>query len=135
GARLAPSCSSASATSLWRISEPLTLASTGLASCACSGRPASSAKARQPVTAAEARPRRRPVFVSGNEVIMENPYPKMGCLAAGHSPNHVALATRKGCQNHEILDSFAPLTTLWPSHISAKPGQWRECLFRCAFGY
>jgi hypothetical protein len=34
------------------------------------------------------------------------------------------LATRKGCQNDEILDSFAPLTSLWPSHISANPGQW-----------
>jgi hypothetical protein len=41
--------------------------------------------------------------------------------AAGHSPNHVALATRKVCQNDEILDRFAPLTSLWPSHISAKP--------------
>jgi hypothetical protein len=40
---------------------------------------------------------------------------------AGHSPNHVALATRKVCQNDEILDRFAPLTSLWPSHISAKP--------------
>jgi hypothetical protein len=27
--------------------------------------------------------------------------------AAGHSPNRVALATRKTCQNDEILDSFA----------------------------
>src|SRR5436305_9239536 len=40
--------------------------------------------------------------------------------AAGHSPNHAALATRKTCQNHEFADSFAPLTTLWASHISAQ---------------
>jgi hypothetical protein len=45
---------------------------------------------------------------------MENPYLlKMGLFgAAGHSPNHVTLATRKVCQNDEILDSFAPLTSL-----------------------
>jgi hypothetical protein len=54
---------------------------------------------------------------------MENPYLlKMGLFgAAGHSPNHVALATRKVCQNDEFLDGLAPLTRLWPSHISAKP--------------
>src|SRR3954447_16252501 len=40
--------------------------------------------------------------------------------AAGHSPNHAALATRKTCQNDEFLDSFAPLTTLWASHISPR---------------
>jgi hypothetical protein len=50
---------------------------------------------------------------------MENPYQTTGRSgAAGHSPNHVALATRKTCQNDEILDGFAPLTRLWPSHIS-----------------
>src|SRR6266566_1792401 len=120
------------------------------ASSARTGRPASNTTARQPVTAAEARPRRRPVFVSGNEEVMENPYLlKMGLFgAAGHSPNRTALATRKVCQNDEILDSLvtlfrgreaagtslpqplqelqiggprAPLTRLWPSHISAKP--------------
>src|SRR6266545_5673423 len=119
-ARLGPSSSSANARSLWRISAPLTLASTGLASCARTGRPASRTSARQPIAAAEARPRRRPVFVSGNEEVMENPYLlKMGLFgAAGHSPNHVTLATRKVCQNDEILDRFAPLTSLWPSHIS-----------------
>jgi hypothetical protein len=37
--------------------------------------------------------------------------------AAGHSPNHPALATRKTCQNHEFADSFAPLTTLKAGHI------------------
>jgi hypothetical protein len=52
---------------------------------------------------------------------MENPYLKDGAVgAAGHSPNRVALATRKTCQNDEILERFAPLTSLWPSHISAK---------------
>jgi hypothetical protein len=40
--------------------------------------------------------------------------------AAGHSPNHAALATRKTCQNDEFPDSFAPLTTLWASHISPR---------------
>jgi hypothetical protein len=56
---------------------------------------------------------------------MENPYLlKMGLFgAAGHSPNHVALATRKVCQNDEILDSFAP-----------KPGQRRWRVFGCVFG-
>jgi hypothetical protein len=56
---------------------------------------------------------------------MENPYLKGSGLfgAAGHSPNHAVLATRKLCQNDEILDRFAPLTTLWPSHISAKLGR------------
>jgi hypothetical protein len=54
---------------------------------------------------------------------MEKSLSKMGLFgAAGHSPNHAALATRKVCQNDEILDSLAPLTRLWPSHISAKPG-------------
>jgi hypothetical protein len=58
---------------------------------------------------------------------MENPYPKMQLLfgAAGHSPNRAALATRKVCQNDEILDRFAPLTRLRASHICAAPGQWR----------
>src|ERR1700680_3873796 len=60
------------ATSLLRISAPLTLASTGCASSARPG-PANGTRARQPVTAAEARPWRRPVFVTGNEVVMENP--------------------------------------------------------------
>jgi hypothetical protein len=40
--------------------------------------------------------------------------------AAGHSPNHAALATRKTCQNDEIPDSFAPLTSLYASHISPR---------------
>jgi hypothetical protein len=40
--------------------------------------------------------------------------------AAGHSPNHAALATRKTRQKDEILDSFAPLTTLGASHISPR---------------
>src|ERR1700716_42255 len=104
-ARLGPSSSSASATSLCRISAPFTLASTGFASSARTGRPLSSTTARQPVTAAQARPR-RPGFVSGNERVMENPYLlKMELFgAAGHSPNHVTLATRKVCQNDEILD-------------------------------
>jgi hypothetical protein len=53
--------------------------------------------------------------------VMENPYlqsPDIQRLggglfwAAGHSPNHAALATRKTCQNDEFHDSFAPLTTL-----------------------
>jgi hypothetical protein len=54
---------------------------------------------------------------------MENPYHlKMGLFgAAGHSPNHVALATRKVCQNDEFRDRSTPLTSLCPSHISAKP--------------
>jgi hypothetical protein len=65
---------------------------------------------------------------------MENPYQRWLFGAAGHSPNHAALATRKTCQNDEILDSFAPLTSLWLSHISAKPGRWRERVFGCVFG-
>jgi hypothetical protein len=67
---------------------------------------------------------------------MENPYTKMGLFgAAGHSPNRAALATRKTCQNDEILDSFAPLTRLRPSHISPEPGRWRERLFGGVFGH
>src|ERR1700694_10126 len=118
-ARLGPSSSSANATSLWRISAPLTLASTGLASSARTGRPASRTSARQPVAAAEARRRRRPVFVSGNEEVMENPYLlKMGLFgAAGHSPNHVALATRKVCQNDEILDRGVPRFSKFVIHL------------------
>jgi hypothetical protein len=40
------------------------------------------------------------------------------CEAAGHSPNHRALATRKVCQNDEFLDIYPALTSLQPSHIS-----------------
>src|SRR3954451_9974159 len=69
-ARLGPSSSSASATSLARISAPLTLASTGLASSARSGRPASRATATQPATAVEARPS----FLRDDKEVMENPY-------------------------------------------------------------
>src|ERR1700709_2200291 len=80
-ARLGPSSSSASATSLWRISWPLTLASTGLSSAARTG-PAAKSAARHPVTAKEAneqaKPKRRPVFVSGNGQVMQNP-----CLEEG----------------------------------------------------
>jgi hypothetical protein len=56
--------------------------------------------------------------------------------AAGHSPNHVALATRKVCQNDEILDSFA--TPFRPFRAVDKAptqpylcptGQWRWRLF------
>src|SRR6266404_533090 len=111
-ARLGPSSSSARATSLWRISAPLTLASTGLSS-ARAGRPKTGATARtaarQPVTAREAKPKRRPVFVSGNGEVMQNPCLEDGILkAAGHSPNHGALATRKVCQNDEFPDRPAP---------------------------
>jgi hypothetical protein len=39
---------------------------------------------------------------------MENPYAKKGLLGRrGHSPNRTALATRKVCQNDEILDGMA----------------------------
>jgi hypothetical protein len=64
---------------------------------------------------------------------MENPYlSKMGLFgAAGHSPNHVVLATRKVCQNDEILDRLAALTSLWHSHISPRLGQWRWRAFGC----
>jgi hypothetical protein len=53
--------------------------------------------------------------------------------AAGHSPNRVALATRKVCQNDEILDSFTPLTRLWRSHISAQPKSMAIARFWAAF--
>src|SRR5882757_8214245 len=69
-ARLGPSSSSASATSLARISAPLTLASTGFASSARTGSPASRASARQPATAVEARPN----FMRDDKEVMENPY-------------------------------------------------------------
>jgi hypothetical protein len=69
-------------------------------------------------------------------------YPLMGLFeAAGHSPNRVALATRKTCQNDEILDSFA--TPIRPFRAVDKAptqpylcetGQWRWRLFSCAFG-
>src|SRR6478752_2132410 len=105
-ARDGANSSSASVTSLWWISAPLTLASTG--SSARAGKPVSKTMARQPVTAAEARPKRRPNFVSGNEVVMQNPYQdREVCEAAGHSPNHRGLATRKVCQNDEFLDIWA----------------------------
>ena len=71
-ARLGPSSSSASVTSLWRISAPFTLASTGLVSSARAGRLASNTIARQPVAAA--RRARMPNFASDDEVVMENPY-------------------------------------------------------------
>jgi hypothetical protein len=67
---------------------------------------------------------------------MENPYTKMGLFGApGHSPNRAALATRKTCQNDEILDSFAPLTSFRPSHISAEPGRWFGRVFGGVFGH
>src|SRR4051794_31054519 len=89
-ARLGPSSSSARATSLWRISEPLTLARTGL-SCARADRPAARTAARQPVRAKEtfketfkeARPKRRPVLVSGNEEVMQNPCLEVGYVGGG----------------------------------------------------
>ena len=71
-ARLGPSSSSASATSLWRISAPFTLASTGLASSARSGRLANRAIAS--TLAAAAKRTCAPRFASDDEVVMENPY-------------------------------------------------------------
>jgi hypothetical protein len=67
---------------------------------------------------------------------MENPYLlHMGLFgAAGHSPNHVTLATRKVCQNDEFLDRPAPLTRLWASHISAKPKSMAITRFWLRFG-
>jgi hypothetical protein len=53
--------------------------------------------------------------------------------AARHSPNHGALATRKVCQNDEILDRFTPLTSLWPSHICAKPKSMAMALISLRF--
>src|SRR3954454_19586334 len=89
-ARLGPSSSSARATSLWRISEPLTLARTGL-SCARAGRPAARTAARQPVKAKETfketfkegRTKRRPVLISGNEEVMQNPCLEVGYVGGG----------------------------------------------------
>jgi hypothetical protein len=61
--------------------------------------------------------------------------------AAGHSPNRATLATRKVCQNDEILDSFT--TPFRPFRAVDKAlsqpylcrtGQWRRRLFSCAFG-
>jgi hypothetical protein len=51
--------------------------------------------------------------------VMENP---SSCRrdAAGHSPNHAALATRKTCQNDEFPDIFVPLTSVKASHISPR---------------
>jgi hypothetical protein len=43
------------------------------------------------------------------------------------------LATRKVCQNDEILDSFTPLTSLCPSHISAKPKSMAIARIRLRF--
>jgi hypothetical protein len=50
---------------------------------------------------------------------MENPYLlKMGLFgAAGHSPNHVTLATRKVCQNDEILDRGVPHFPKFVTHL------------------
>src|SRR4051794_18219803 len=96
--------------------------------------------ARAPIAAAVAKPTRGPSFVTENELVMENPYLGERQQAAGHSPNHLGLATRKVCQNDEILDRFAfaarrkaPLTRLGPSHISAASCQRRERLFSGAF--
>jgi hypothetical protein len=74
-----------------------------------------------------------------DEEVMENPYLQSRVVAglfwaAGHSPNHAALATRKTCQNDEILDSFAPLTTPWSGHISPRRSQRLSRDFACAFG-
>src|SRR6476469_5619092 len=95
--RLGPSSSSASATSLWRISTPLTLARMGL-SWARTGRLAARIAARQAVAAREARPKRRPVFVSGNEVVMENP-----CLEDGGGKGGGTLAQSYGLGNAKSL--------------------------------
>src|SRR3954469_5168525 len=96
-ARLGPSSSSASATSLWRISTPLTLARTGL-SWARTGEEAARTAARQPVTAKEAneeaRPKRRPVFVSGNGKVMQNP-----CLEEGGAKGGGTLAQSSSLGN------------------------------------
>jgi hypothetical protein len=65
---------------------------------------------------------------------MENPYLESRGVAqerqalfwaAGQSPNRMALATRKVCQNDEFLDTFPALTSFWGSHICRKRGQWR----------
>src|SRR5262249_12510292 len=90
--------------------------------------PASSTIARQPAAARPRSSRKRgPAFVTGNEVVMQNPC-KFGMSQfrrAGQSPNRVTLATRNSCQNHEFQDRPEgprplppPLTRLWPSHIS-----------------
>ena len=76
-ARLGPSSSSASATSLWRISDAVDLGEHRIV-LGADRRPAAKSAARQPVTAREAKPKRRPVFVSGNEEVMQNP-----CLEDG----------------------------------------------------
>src|SRR6185437_6179503 len=111
-ARLGPNSSSASVRSLWRISAPFTLASTGLASSARSGRLANKAIASTPVAAAKRTC--APRFASDDEVVMENPYLQSRmAVAAGpfktarHSPNRVALATRKVCQNDEFPERRA----------------------------
>ena len=134
-ARLGPSSSSASATSLWRISAPLTLASTGLSS------------AREPAgRRPEPRPgsRQRPgrpgrsagrFSFPGTRWSWKILILKKGTLeAAGHSPNHAGLATRKVCQNDEFLDILRqPLTTPWPSHISAGPLDGDSAYFAAFF--
>src|SRR6516162_6339784 len=86
-----PSSSSASATSLWRISEPFTLAST--LSSARTG-PASSTTARQPAIVAA-----RPVFVTENEVVMENPSSSGGDFG-GTLAQSDCLGNAKVGQNH-----------------------------------
>jgi hypothetical protein len=59
---------------------------------------------------------------------------KQGLLKrGGHSPNQGGLATRKVCQNDEFLDSLAPLTRLWASHISAKPKSMAKALIWLRF--
>ena len=79
--------------------------------------------------AAEARRARGPDFASDDEVVMENPYLEshmavaVGLFgAARHSPNHVALATRKVCQNDEIPERQARgFASSWRPTCSALP--------------
>jgi hypothetical protein len=69
--------------------------------------------------------------------VMENPYLKavvQAVLGGGTLAQSCRLGNAKTCQNDEILDSFAPLTTLWASHISPRRSQRLSRDFACAFG-
>jgi hypothetical protein len=73
---------------------------------------------------------------------MENPYRQSRVVVSdtravwggGTLAQSWGLGNAKLCQNDEILDMFAPLTSLWLSHISAAPKSMAIACFWLRFG-
>jgi len=111
------------------------LASTGFASSARSGTPANRTARDSP----SRRRRRGPGagrFRFRNEVVMEIPYLQCWAVRGGGTlAQSCGLGNAKSLSNDdEILDSFAPLTRLWPSHISANPVNGDSAYLAAVFG-